>query len=108
MAPAAPAAFDHGDPDGIRTRVPALRGQCPEPLDDGVGTIEGENGGPGGTRTPVYLLAKQVLSPLSHGPLSMSTMDENHRPGGLARALGIEPRLTVLETVVLPLDDAHR
>ena len=27
------------DPDGIRTRVAGVKGQCPRPLDDGAGDI---------------------------------------------------------------------
>ena len=34
----APEIFEgSGDPNGIRTRVPTLKGWCPRPLDDGVG-----------------------------------------------------------------------
>src|SRR5207342_484580 len=37
--PAVAAGSSHCSPDGIRTRVTALRGRRPRPLDDGAGTV---------------------------------------------------------------------
>jgi hypothetical protein len=51
-----------GVPDGSRTRVTAVKGQCPRPLDDG------DNGGAEGSRTPDPLHAMQVLYQLSYNP----------------------------------------
>src|SRR5579872_3850564 len=35
-----------GVPDGIRTRVTAVKGRCPGPLDDGDAAVEGKRCGP--------------------------------------------------------------
>src|ERR1700740_3793379 len=59
-----------GVPDGIRTRVTAVKGRCPGPLDDGDADRPRHAGGGGARRdrTADLLHAMQALSQLSYGP----------------------------------------
>lgn len=50
-----------GSANGIRTRVSALRGRCPRPLDDSAGEVYG---GEASFRT------KRSVQLFSHGPLA--------------------------------------
>lgn len=64
-----------GTPNGIRTRVSALKGQYPRPLDDG-GTI----------RTgPTIRIPRASALPCYHCPASLSTWTPERPPGGLRR-----------------------
>ena len=70
--------------NGIRTRVPALRGLCPGPLDDSA-TLHR----PGGNRTPNPRFWRPVLYQLSYGPTALWSQRRSHAfPGWLT---GLEP-----------------
>jgi hypothetical protein len=69
--------FANGDPNGIRTRVTAVKGRCPGPLDDrdreAVADDSSElrdqiGGGGKRDRTADLLHAMQALSQLSYSP----------------------------------------
>ena len=63
-----------GDPTGIRTPVPTVKGWCPRPLDDRVTNFQAHdcitffNGGGKRDRTADLLHAMQALSQLSYTP----------------------------------------
>src|SRR4030095_783822 len=71
-----------GGPNGVRTRVSALRGPCPRPLDDGAGRA---------STARVYSLCSRRTSVAA----------ETKMAGGG----GLEPPLPGPEPGVLPLDD---
>ena len=60
LPPIAESLSRIGVPNGIRTRVGAVKGRCPRPLDDGDGWA-GEPGEPGRDRTYDQLVKSQLL-----------------------------------------------
>ena len=78
-SPALSEAFFGGDPYGTRTRVSAVKGQRPRPLDEGTVTnltcilagrlkgVQCEDGDPYGTRTRVSAVKGQRPRPLDEG-----------------------------------------
>ena len=61
--------FIDGVPNEIRTRVTAVKGRCPRPLDDGDFDLKSSFGGDKRDRTADLLHAMQALSQLSYTPL---------------------------------------
>ena len=63
--------FSIGVPNEIRTRVTAVKGRCPRPLDDGDKVLQNYSlGGDKRSRTADLLHAMQALYQLSHTPES--------------------------------------
>ena len=60
-----------GDPYGTRTRVSAVKGQRPRPLDEGTNPkrMVGDYGDPYGTRTRVSAVKGQRPRPLDEGTI---------------------------------------
>tara|TARA_R110002111_G_scaffold2847_1_gene18849 strand:+ start:31596 stop:31844 length:249 start_codon:yes stop_codon:yes gene_type:complete len=60
-----------GVPNGIRTRVAAVKGRCPRPLDDGdhmTLNVSSKSGGARRARTADLLRATQAFSQLNYSP----------------------------------------
>ena len=70
-----------GVPNEIRTRVTAVKGRCPRPLDEGDNSIQRNFGGGKRDRTADLLHAMQALSQLSYTPTEDGGL--YRRPRGL-------------------------
>jgi hypothetical protein len=72
-----------GVPNGIRTRVGAVKGRCPRPLDDGDGMVR-RACGLGGTRTHDQRLKRPLLYRLSYEPVTSTneTLEARSKGGG--------------------------
>ena len=89
----------HGDPSGIRTRVTAVRGQRTRPLYDGAKYFP--------AAFPLHKLSEYFthFAMVSNRLTGWKPTDSLPRKGLQTRAgiPGLEPRMTVPETVVLPI-----